>query len=126
MRPLKHFKIAGILILILGIIHCCATPFILPNSSTFVKDDLLTFIYMFICTGIATMLLGWLQYYIAKQEKIVRETKVILLVTVALVLIMGIIAVIIMCYNPFAYIFLIIALYEVIWIKPVLKSIQTQ
>jgi hypothetical protein len=118
----KHIKITGILVMLLGVIHCAATPLILPPKGTVNNDFLLTFLYMFICTGMATIFIGWIQYFIAKQEVLLKETWTVLITSIFLVLVLGIIAVIIMHTNPFAYIFLFIALYELIWLIPLIKT----
>lgn len=111
---MKLFKIAGIAVLSLGIVHILATPIVLPMFNSLNKSGLLTFSYMFVATGIAMVFTGWLQYYIAKQTIINHICFNILKISVLFVSISGIGAVATMCDNPFAYIILIVALWEII------------
>jgi hypothetical protein len=114
MKAIKNLKIAGILVLILGIIHICATPLVLHQMNLLPLMQKLCFLFMFVCTGLATILIGWLQYFLARQSKIDLKSATILKVSIWLMLLIGIGAVATMWNNPFAYISLLIALYELI------------
>jgi hypothetical protein len=122
MKAQKRFKIAGIIVLILGIIHCIAIPFVLPMLRALPKMELFSCIYMFVCTGIAVFFVGWLQYYIARQAEINSKERHILKASVWFMLIVGFGAVVTMWNNPFAYIFLLVALYEHFSLKSLSES----
>ena len=67
---MKQFKFAGISVLSLGVIHILATPIVLSMFKSLNKTSLMTFAYMYVATGAAMVLIGWLQYYLAKQPTI--------------------------------------------------------
>lgn len=125
MNPQKSLKVSGIIILILGIIHSCATLTVILPFKALPKDDMLTAIYMFLCTGLAVLLIGWIQMYIARQKL----TDVILLkimkATIIFLFILGAGAVSLMPVNPFAYITLFIAIFEWICLRMLSKTIST-
>jgi hypothetical protein len=113
MKAQKHFKIAAITVMILGIIHTCATPVIFPFYNSTVKIDFAS-VYMFVMVGIFTFFIGWLQYFILKRISHGEDFLQILKVTIVLISVLGIGAVTTMWDNPFAYVVLFVTLYE--WI----------
>lgn len=117
----KQFKISSIIILVLGFIHTCATPLILYMLCYLKKSDLLTFAFMFVCTGLSLIFVGWLQLFVVKHSFLENKGKHILKVSTWFMLITGFLAIITMYNNPFAYIILLIALYELVLLKPMLK-----
>lgn len=117
MKAQKRLKIAGIIVIILGIIHCSATPLVLPSLKVLPSGDFLSCAYMFVCTGLAVIFIGWLQYYIAKQAEINSKDLKIFRISVFFMSILGIGAVATMWNNPFAYIILLVALYELYALK---------
>ncbi len=120
----KGLKIGSIIVLILGIIHCCATPLIIPSLSVLKTPQLLTCSFMFVCSGIAVIFIGWLQYYILRQIGIHSGFLRILKVSIALMLIIGVGSVATMWNNPFAYIILFAALFEFICFRFMNRGIQ--
>jgi len=117
MKAQKRLKIAGIIVIILGIIHCSATPLVLPSLKVLSSGDFLACVYMFVCTGVSVIFTGWLQYYISRQTEINPKDLKILRISVFFMLIIGIGAVATMWNNPFAYIILLVALYELYSLK---------
>ena len=122
MKTEKQFKAASIVVMSLGIIHICATPFVLPMFRILGTTGLLTFAYMFVFTGLAIFSLGWLQNFIISKLAAHEGFKTILKVTVIVVSLSGIGAVATMFSNPFAYIILLVALYECFLLPKILKS----
>ena len=122
MKTIKQFKIAGILVMVLGVIHTLASPLIIVEFRSLYINTLLCFAYMFIATGIFTFALGWLQYFVLR--KIIDHSSFLILLkaTVVLAVISGIGAVATMWTNPFAYLMLLIALYECILLRIVLQK----
>jgi hypothetical protein len=112
MRTLKYFKITSTAIIILGIIHVLATPVVIKGLRMLDAKIVFCISYMFVATGIAVIATGWLQYFILKKLVIYPSFITILKGTVIFILLLGIGAVAIMWGNPFAYIILMIALYE--------------
>lgn len=112
MNTLKQFKIASIAIITLGIIHVLATPIVIQGLKFLNLKTILCIGYMFVATGIAVIALGWLQYYILKRLQNHSYFLAILKGTVVFILVSGIGAVATMWDNPFAYLILLVALYE--------------
>ena len=73
--------------------------------------------YMFVATGVAVIAAGWLQYFLLKKLVIHPSFITILEGTVIFMLLSGIGAVATMWVNPFAYIILLIALYELFLLR---------
>ena len=113
MKVYHQFKIAAIAVLVLGIIHICATPIVLKLFGVLNFRSLLTFGYMFVMVGIATIFLGWTQIFTLKHISNHPKFLIILKATIIVISISGVGAVVTMWNNPFAYLILLIALYEV-------------
>lgn len=113
MKAEKHFKIATIAVMLLGLIHISATSVIFPFFKADKQIDPAS-VYMFVLVGLYTIFTGWLQYYILKRINADKAFLNILKVTILFLGISGIGAVATMWDNPFAYIILLIALYELI------------
>jgi hypothetical protein len=124
MKAQKHFKIAAIIVMLLGIIHTCATPVVFPFFKSTVKIDLPS-VYMFVMVGLYTFFIGWLQYFILKKISQGEAFMQILKVTIVLISLLGIGAVAIVQDNPFAYIALFVALYELILLRFIMKNPKT-
>jgi hypothetical protein len=112
MKTYTKFKIPGIIAMVLGIIHICATPIILKGFANLNKSQRLPFTFIFICAGIAVGFVGWLQYYLAKQADWEHKSIIILKASIIFMLVFGIGAVLSMHDNVFAYICLLVAFYE--------------
>lgn len=126
MKTKNRIRIAGIILIILGCIHIAATPFIILMFRVLGKTGLLTFAYMFVCTGIALVFIGWLQYYIARQPDIDKRGNDILSMSAWLMLFIGSGAVITMYDNPFAYIALLVALFDLYQVRTLSYLIKNQ
>lgn len=81
---------------------------------------------MFVCTGIALVFIGWLQYYIARQPDIDRRGNDILSMSAWLMLFIGFGAVITMYDNPFAYVALLVALFDLYQVRTLSYLIKNQ
>jgi hypothetical protein len=116
MKTLKHFKIASLLMLVLGVIHLFATPFVFSLFRKNIPQDP-TSIYMFVMVGASVIFISWIQYYILTSNNYSIILLRIIESSVLFFLLFGIGAVATMWSNPFAYICLIIAFYEVIQLR---------
>ena len=121
MKIIKQFKIAGTLVMALGIIHILATPVILMQIKALQLGFVLCFAYMFVATGILTMALGWSQWFVLKRLTEHPAFTMLLKTSVVLITIAGVGAVATMWGNPFAYLILFIALYECFLLKSLLN-----
>jgi len=117
MKTLKYFKITSIAIIIIGIIHVLATPVVIQGLSMLNSKTIFFIGYMFVATGVAVIATGWLQYFILKKLVLHPSFITILKGTVIFMLLSGIGAVATMWGNPFAYIILLIALYELFLLR---------
>lgn len=117
MKTLKHLKTASISIIILGIIHVLATPIVIGQLKRLPLEILLCITYMFVATGVGVIATGWLQYYTLKRIDKHASFISILKGSVIFMAILGIGAVATMWDNPFAYLTLLIALYELYLLK---------
>jgi hypothetical protein len=124
MKNLKRLKISAIAVLALGCIHVLATPIVLGMFKFMPFMALMTFIYMYVFTGVAYIFIGWLQLYCIRhiQETIALQ---IMKVAIGIVLIGGIAAVATMFDNPFAYISLFVALFQVLIFKKLMAENET-
>jgi len=116
-KIMKQFKFSGISVLSLEVIHILATPIILSMFKSLNKMSLMTFAYMFVATGAAMVFIGWLQYYISKQPTINNIYLTIIKISTLFVFLSGIGAIVAMKNNPFAYIILVVALWEIIQVN---------
>lgn len=116
---MKTLKITSISVLILGIIHLAATPLIiLPIFKSFDLMFTLSYLYMFIITGVATVLVGWVQLLALKKWLIDQSFHTLFKVCLIFIIILGLGAVASMWKNPFAYLALIIAIIQwIVFIK---------
>jgi hypothetical protein len=112
MNAQKALKISGIGVIILGMIHCIASPIVIPMWKSLPKAEWITCSYMFMCTGLAVIFIGWLQFFICKQEFVDAKSRRILMASIWFVFIIGAGAASFMWTNPFADITLLIALFE--------------
>jgi len=113
MKVSLQFRIAAILVMLLGTIHTAATPFIF-QVFTYGRPYDPTAIYMFVVVGISTFLLGWLQWYTSKKVSEHAGFKSILRMSIIFLLLIGIGAVSALTGNPFAYVCLAIGIYELV------------
>ena len=117
MKILKYFKITSIAIIILGIVHVIATPVMIQGLRMLDSKTIFCMGYMIVATGVAVIATGWLQYFILKKLVLHPSFITILKGTVIFMLLSGIGAVATMWGNPFAYIILLIALYELFLLR---------
>lgn len=125
MKNLKRFKITAIAVLVLGCIHVLATPVVLGMFKFLPLMALLTFAFMYVFTGVAYIFIGWLQLYCIKHFQgnpiLVKVIKAAILV----VMLGGVASVATMYDNPFAYIGLFVALFQVLFFKKIMASDET-
>ena len=108
--------------MLLGIIHCCATPVIFRLFASPAHIDPAS-VYMFFMVGLSTIFIGWLQYFTIKRVLNDQDFLTILKITIVFMSIIGIAAVGTMWKNPFAYICLVMAIFEwVLFLQ--LKSVE--
>ena len=104
------FKILGFLILLMGIVHELYTGEVwkmLVNTDPMIKW---TFMYMYLSTGLAVILCGFLLLFMASQLKKGQPLSQFLSLSIcAFLTLLGIGGVIIMPMNPFAWLMLILA-----------------
>ncbi len=119
-RASQWVFVAGILIIILGLIHIAATPMVFCMDFGKLPTKVgLAFIYVFVATGVAVVFAGLLAVYgsigIKRSERMARPLAVGVGV---FMLFVGVGAVITMSDNPFAYMGLVLALVEIVplWI----------
>jgi hypothetical protein len=119
MKIQKQFKVAAIIIIIIGVIHTAATPLVLSPFKVLSKSDFLTFVYMFVVTGLAVLLNGLIQFLIVKHPSISKLNFSILKYCVIFMLCISVGAIVLMydSFNPFAYIMLITGFWELILLK---------
>jgi hypothetical protein len=117
MKILKYLKLTSILIIITGVIHVCATPVVIAPLKMLGVQSMLTHTYMFVFTGLALIFTGWLQYFVLKRLGNENSFHTIFKGTVIMISISGVGAVAAMWTNPFAYLILLIALYEIYLVK---------
>ncbi|MCP4539666.1 MAG: hypothetical protein GY832_21220 [Chloroflexi bacterium] len=113
-RASQWVFVAGILIVILGLIHIAATPIVFRMDFGKLPTEAgLAFIYVFVATGVAVVFAGLLAVYgaigIKRSERMARPLTVGVGIFMSLV---GVGAVVTMSDNPFAYMGLALALVE--------------
>ena len=118
---MKTFKISSITIIVIGCIHTFATPIVANLFGGLDKMQWLTFIYMFVMTGFAMIFAGWIQFYSIKNHADNLAFHKILKVSTIFILISGAGGVATMWDNPFAYLVLIVALYQIITVNKLKK-----
>lgn len=69
---------------------------------------------MFIITGIATFFIGWLQHYFIRKHAQSAPFATVYKVCMGILFLIGIGAVATMWTNPFAYLALLVAIYQLI------------
>jgi hypothetical protein len=105
----------GILILILGIIHNVATPFIMNGFEQLPDDKFMVFVFMFVATGTATIFFGLITIVCATKFDNGNKTAYsVLMLSGFFVIILGAGAFASMPSNPFAYATLAIAFLNII------------
>jgi hypothetical protein len=108
----KQLKGTAIGTIVLGSIHICATPLIIMQSIQLPLQQLLPNSYFFIFAGISLVFIGWAQIFSIKH---IEEFKGLLKLYISgnwILVFAGIGAVITMWNNPFAYLSLLLALYQ--------------
>jgi hypothetical protein len=124
MKAQKYLRFASVLIMIIGTIHICATPMVVAPLKLLGKYPMLAFTYMFVFTGIALVFAGWLQHFALKRLELTRFSLSIVTSTVLFISISAIGAVATMWTNPFAYLILFIALWEIYLVRLLPETIQ--
>lgn len=106
-------RVAGFLIVILGAIHCGATPLVLNEGFKQLPKDLeLVFVYMFLATGIAVigsgLLIAAASSGIARSEHLAMQAAI---GSAFFMTLLGITAPLFMPTNPFAYLTIVLAVF---------------
>ena len=115
----------GILILMLGIIHNVATPFIMNSFEQLPDDKFMVFIFMFVATGTATIFFGLITIVCAtKFDRGNKTAFSVLMLSAFFVIILGAGAFASMPANPFAYATLVIAFLNIIPMLIFSKSLR--
>ena len=114
-RASQWVFVAGILIVILGLIHIAATPVVFRMDFGELPTEVgLAFIYVFVATGVAVVFAGLLAVYgsigIKRSERMARPLAIGVGV---FMLFVGVGAVVTMSDNSFAYLGLAFALLEI-------------
>lgn len=119
MKIQKQFRVAAIIIMAIGLIHTTATPLVLTSFKVLPRADYLTFAYMFVVTGMAVFLNGLIQYFIVKQQYINQLSFTLLKFNTLFMFCIAVGAVASMydSFNPFAYIMLLTAIWEIILLR---------
>lgn len=114
----RFIRISGYLTLSLGVIHSAATPLVMKSYS-FSNDDLkLTFLNMFVSTGVAVLITSILLLYSIKLRKdSLKHSNVIIAVAASLTLFIGSISIVLMPSNPFAYLTLIAGTFGILGLR---------
>jgi hypothetical protein len=128
MKTQKQFKAAAIGVMAIGIIHISATPLILTPFKILPGSEYLTFVYMFVVTGLAVILNGLIQYLIARQPVIGKPDFMLLKMNVWFMVLISLGAVITMWhnFNPFAYMMLLLSCYELILLRNLKNQLNEQ
>ena len=102
-------RIGAIALIVLGIIHTIATVMVFPMFQNLAKEQLSVFLFMYMATGMGTILSGLVSVFAVGR---IREKDItawlILLFCASFALIIGIGGIISLKHNPFAYLGLII------------------
>jgi hypothetical protein len=108
-----QLKVMSFLVMLLGIIHIAATFVLFP---VFKKDAIIDYasLYMFIMVGISVAFTGGLQWVLSDKFIESKPMRRIMNRSILFMMIMGLGAVFALPDNPFAYISLAIALYEIV------------
>ncbi len=108
-----QLKVMSFLVMLLGIIHTGATFVLFP---VFKKDILIDYasLYMFVMVGISVVFTGGLQWLLSNKFIDGKPMKRIMNMSILFMMIMGLGAVFALPDNPFAYISLAIAIYEIV------------
>lgn len=117
----------GILIMVLGAIHCATTPFVMQRAwvSLLPPEGARVFLFMFLATGAATIFGGWLTVVAASGLRVGEPMAWSLAWRASLfLLLLGIGAAACMFENPFAHIMLVFSILlavPVFWYWPMFK-----
>ena len=112
MKKLTNWiSISCIALMVLGVIHLIATIMVVPMFQNLADEQFSVFIFMYLATGIGTILPGLISKLQVKElkEKNKRAWMTILICSIYTV-IFGIGAIILMTDNPFAYLGFIIGI----------------
>lgn len=113
MKNNKFLKAGAIAFLVLGSIHVCATPLIISIFRLLPEETILTIAYMYVMTGIAFIIFGWIQLLLIKKDLNIETNETIFKTTALFFAVGGFGAVATMWDNPFAYLSLIACLYQI-------------
>jgi hypothetical protein len=125
MNVYKHLKVAAISVLSLGVIHICATPAVAPMLNALPLLSRLAMLYMFVATGLLFVFVGWLQLFCLNHLSNYAPVAIAIRMSIILVAGCAIAAVAIMYDNPFAYLTLLVALYEVWLLTQMIDKVDT-
>ncbi len=107
-KLLRWIHIAGIALLLLGVIHVAASPYVMHSFENLNQDQKQSFLFMYVVAGLGVLLCGLVVTLLAAdlKNKSKRSWRVIFICSIWAT-IMGIGAIATMMYNPFAYISLL-------------------
>ncbi|RPH93066.1 hypothetical protein EHM69_11310 [candidate division KSB1 bacterium] len=117
----------GILIMVLGIIHCAATPFVMKSGwmSLLMPEQTRVFLFMYIAAGLATIFGGWMATIAGRGLRIGEPLAWAIAWRSALfMLVLGIGSASLMFNNPFAHIMLVLSILlavPVFWYWPIFR-----
>jgi hypothetical protein len=117
----------GILIMVLGAIHCATAPFVMQRAwvSLLPPEGARVFLFMYLATGFATLFAGWFVTLGARGLRLGQAMAWSLTWRVSLfLLLLGIGGAAFMFENPFAHLtllFSILLVIPVFWYRPMFK-----
>jgi hypothetical protein len=112
-KIIVQLKVMSLLVMLLGIIHTAATFAFFP---VFKKDALINYtsLYMFVMVGISVVFTGCLQWVLSDKFIDSKPMRRIMNMSIWFMIIIGAGAVFALPDNPFAYVSLAIAIYEIV------------
>lgn len=121
---MKVLKTLSIIVIVLGCIHCIATPSIASQVKMLPDFYLNLFVYSFFMTGVAVALTGFIQFKTIQISPVNKHGKQIFGGTILFLFASGLWAVIIRATNPFAYIIILLAIGQTIVLTSRKKSFK--
>ena len=117
-----HLRTGAIAAICLGCIHTMATPLIFSGLRFLPTNTFLALLCVFLMAGFAVLATGLLQLFLIKRLHIYTDFQSLQKGSIVFLLIFGIGAVATMWTNPFAYISLLLALYEGFYFRKYVKQ----
>jgi hypothetical protein len=126
MTTQKHLRTGAIAAICLGCIHTMATPIIFSGLKFLPTNTFLAMLCVFLMAGFAVLATGLLQLFLIKRLHIHNDFQSLQKGSIVFLIIFGVGAVASMWTNPFAYISLLLALYEAFYFRKYLKQTNSQ